>query len=72
MGLHGPLPAPPRDLQLGHLSDVLPVGVAVLGLLLVSQLADVVGRFLRVEAGHAQGAMVGDLVTKIQKVFFFV
>lgn len=53
VGLHRPLPPAAGHLQLGHLSDVLPVGVPVLSLLLVCQLTDVIGGFLGVEAGHA-------------------
>lgn len=55
MGLDGPLRPAAGHLQLGHLGHVLPVGVPVLRLLLVRQLADVIGGFLGVEAGHAGG-----------------
>lgn len=66
MGLHGPLSITAGHLQLSHLRDVLPVGVVILGLLLVCQLADVVRGFLRVEAGHARGAEICHL-TKREK-----
>ena len=56
----GLLAGPAR--HVGHLGDVLAVGVVVLGLLLVRQLADVVGRLLGVQAGHAGRAVIGHLL----------
>lgn len=69
VGLHGSLSPTAGHLQLGHLRNVLPVGIPILGLLFVCQLADVIGGFLRVEAGHAWGAMICDLTgwEKVQR-----
>lgn len=58
VGLNRPLSPTAGHLQLGHLSDVLPVGIMILSLLLVCQLADVIRGFLGIQARHAWSAVI--------------